>query len=210
MIVLMVTCCFLPLAIIILCYLAVWWAIHSVSYQQFNSSIKGDNSLADSHIVLTCCITGCIAAEGIRVNPESWERCIQNGCCHDLGILRMLGTLHLFCMLCCGQPRICLPSSGCCHARILCQERHHIQPNHLCLHEPTGGHNNYNASCPWLNQMCWIYIYIDYFILSPSVPHMHHAALWQRSGWWLWSIHIKDRSLLCGSGINVVFSVWKK
>lgn len=31
MIALMITCCFIPLGIIILCYLAVWWAIHSVS-----------------------------------------------------------------------------------------------------------------------------------------------------------------------------------
>lgn len=31
MIVLMLTCCLLPLSIIILCYIAVWWAIHSVS-----------------------------------------------------------------------------------------------------------------------------------------------------------------------------------
>lgn len=39
--------------------------------------------------------------------------------------------------------------------------------------------------------------------LSISVPLMHHAALWQRSGWWLWGVHIKDRSLLSGSCINV-------
>lgn len=32
MIVLMVTCCLLPLSIIILCYLAVWLAIRAVSY----------------------------------------------------------------------------------------------------------------------------------------------------------------------------------
>ena len=32
MIVLMTTCCFLPLSIIILCYIAVWMAIRAVSY----------------------------------------------------------------------------------------------------------------------------------------------------------------------------------
>lgn len=34
MIVLMTTCCIIPLAIIILCYLAVWLAIRSVSIKQ--------------------------------------------------------------------------------------------------------------------------------------------------------------------------------
>uniref|UniRef100_A0AAV2JJI9 G-protein coupled receptors family 1 profile domain-containing protein n=1 Tax=Knipowitschia caucasica TaxID=637954 RepID=A0AAV2JJI9_KNICA len=37
MVVLMITCCFFPLAVIILCYLAVWWAIHSVAMQQKES-----------------------------------------------------------------------------------------------------------------------------------------------------------------------------
>lgn len=34
MIVLMTTCCIIPLAVIILCYLAVWLAIRSVSIKQ--------------------------------------------------------------------------------------------------------------------------------------------------------------------------------
>nr|BAD17958.1 red sensitive opsin [Lethenteron camtschaticum] len=37
MVVLMVTCCFLPLSVIILCYLQVWLAIHSVAQQQKES-----------------------------------------------------------------------------------------------------------------------------------------------------------------------------
>lgn len=49
-----------------------------------------------------------------------------------------------------------------------------------------------------------------FVILSPSVPFMYHAALWQRSGRWLWSIYIKDRGLLCGSCIKLIFSFWGK
>uniref|UniRef100_A0A3Q3D827 Red-sensitive opsin-like n=1 Tax=Hippocampus comes TaxID=109280 RepID=A0A3Q3D827_HIPCM len=37
MIVLMITCCFIPLAIIMLCYFAVWWAIRTVALQQKES-----------------------------------------------------------------------------------------------------------------------------------------------------------------------------
>lgn len=35
-----------------------------------------------------------------------------------------------------------------------------------------------------------------------SVSHMHHAALWQTSRRWLGSIHVKNGSLLCGSGLT--------
>uniref|UniRef100_A0A8C1HW89 G-protein coupled receptors family 1 profile domain-containing protein n=1 Tax=Cyprinus carpio carpio TaxID=630221 RepID=A0A8C1HW89_CYPCA len=56
-IVLMITCCIIPLAIIILCYIAVWLAIHAVSF-----------------------------------HTESREGSVQNGGCHDPGLLCLLGT----------------------------------------------------------------------------------------------------------------------
>ena len=31
---------------------------------------------------------------------------------------------------------------------------------------------------------------------------MHHAALWQGGWWWIWNVHIQNRSLLRGTSIN--------
>lgn len=69
MIVLMLTCCILPLAIIILCYLAVWLAIRAVSLEECLYSDEIDENPAESDL-FDVWTTGCNAAEGIRVNPE--------------------------------------------------------------------------------------------------------------------------------------------
>lgn len=73
MIVLMLTCCVLPLSVIILCYLAVWLAIRAVSlipdicdnvlFKLNERLIKPDP--------LGLWTTGCHAAERVRVHPES-------------------------------------------------------------------------------------------------------------------------------------------
>lgn len=153
-----------------------------------------------SHCVLLS-ITGCHATEGIRIHPESWERSVQDGGCHDFGILCVLGTVHLLCLFCCGQPGICLPSSGCCHACVLCQERHHLQSNYLRLHEPTGGHGCHTR-CTFMFENAVVLLNMSP-VVAMAVPRLHYEALWQRSGWWLWSIYIEDRGFLCGSCINL-------
>lgn len=78
------------------------------------------------------------AAEGVRVHTESREGRVQNGGGHDHGVLSLLGTLHWIRLFLCCQPRLRLPPSGRRSARVLRQERHHLQPHHLCLHEQTG------------------------------------------------------------------------
>ena len=101
MIVLMVTCCFLPLAIIILCYIAVWMAIRAVGYtislyNHFNKLFT-----VVKHNFFLWLPTGSRTAERLWVNTEGRERGVQDGGRHDRGLLCLLGTIHSLCLLRC-------------------------------------------------------------------------------------------------------------
>ncbi|KAM7044422.1 medium-wave-sensitive opsin 1 isoform 2-T2 [Molossus nigricans] len=121
MIVLMTTCCIIPLSVIVLCYLQVWLAIRAVS----------------PHALLASPLAGGKAAERIRIHPEGREGGDTHGGGDDPGILPLLGALHLLCMLCCCPPWLRLPPSGGRPASLLCQKCHYLQPHYLCLYEPS-------------------------------------------------------------------------
>uniref|UniRef100_A0A3Q4I6U6 Opsin 1 (cone pigments), long-wave-sensitive, 1 n=1 Tax=Neolamprologus brichardi TaxID=32507 RepID=A0A3Q4I6U6_NEOBR len=60
MIVLMLTCCILPLAIIILCYLAVWMAIRAVAMQQKESESTQKAEREVSRMVVVMIVAYCV------------------------------------------------------------------------------------------------------------------------------------------------------
>ncbi|XP_055013044.1 medium-wave-sensitive opsin 1-like isoform X2 [Boleophthalmus pectinirostris] len=60
MVTLMITCCFLPLSIIILCYVAVWWAIHSVAMQQKESESTQKAEKEVSRMVIVMIMAFCL------------------------------------------------------------------------------------------------------------------------------------------------------
>ncbi|KAK7891601.1 hypothetical protein WMY93_023564 [Mugilogobius chulae] len=60
MVVLMVTCCFFPLAVIIICYIFVWWAIHSVAMQQKESESTQKAEKDVSRMVVVMILAFCL------------------------------------------------------------------------------------------------------------------------------------------------------
>ncbi|KAI1891162.1 hypothetical protein AGOR_G00162100 [Albula goreensis] len=60
MVVLMVTCCFLPLSIIILCYIAVWMAIRAVAQQQKDSESTQKAEKEVSRMVVVMILAFCL------------------------------------------------------------------------------------------------------------------------------------------------------
>uniref|UniRef100_A0A673HXL0 G-protein coupled receptors family 1 profile domain-containing protein n=1 Tax=Sinocyclocheilus rhinocerous TaxID=307959 RepID=A0A673HXL0_9TELE len=60
MIVLMITCCIIPLAIIILCYIAVWLAIHAVAQQQKDSESTQKAEKEVSRMVVVMILAYCL------------------------------------------------------------------------------------------------------------------------------------------------------
>ncbi|XP_029007413.2 red-sensitive opsin-like [Betta splendens] len=56
---LMITCCIIPLGIIIVCYIAVWWAIHSVAMQQKESESTQKAEREVSRMVLVMIFAYC-------------------------------------------------------------------------------------------------------------------------------------------------------
>ncbi|KAG5274527.1 hypothetical protein AALO_G00137300 [Alosa alosa] len=60
MVVLMVTCCFLPLGIIILCYIAVWLAIRAVAAQQKDSESTQKAEREVSRMVVVMIVAYCV------------------------------------------------------------------------------------------------------------------------------------------------------
>uniref|UniRef100_A0A3Q4BHP3 Rhodopsin n=1 Tax=Mola mola TaxID=94237 RepID=A0A3Q4BHP3_MOLML len=60
MIVLMITCCLIPLAIIILCYLAVWLAIRAVAMQQTESESTQKAEREVSRMVVVMIVAFCV------------------------------------------------------------------------------------------------------------------------------------------------------
>ncbi|XP_041945873.1 red-sensitive opsin-2-like [Alosa sapidissima] len=60
MVVLMVTCCFLPLGIIILCYIAVWLAIRAVAAQQKDSESTQKAEKEVSRMVVVMIVAYCV------------------------------------------------------------------------------------------------------------------------------------------------------
>uniref|UniRef100_A0A8C2E457 G-protein coupled receptors family 1 profile domain-containing protein n=1 Tax=Cyprinus carpio TaxID=7962 RepID=A0A8C2E457_CYPCA len=59
-IVLMITCCIIPLAIIILCYIAVWLAIHAVAQQQKDSESTQKAEKEVSRMVVVMILAYCV------------------------------------------------------------------------------------------------------------------------------------------------------
>uniref|UniRef100_A0A8C1XF52 G-protein coupled receptors family 1 profile domain-containing protein n=1 Tax=Cyprinus carpio TaxID=7962 RepID=A0A8C1XF52_CYPCA len=59
-IVLMITCCIIPLAIIILCYIAVWLAIHAVTQQQKDSEFTQKAEKEVSRMVVVMILAYCV------------------------------------------------------------------------------------------------------------------------------------------------------
>lgn len=60
MIVLMITCCFIPLGVIILCYLAVWLAIRAVAMQQKESESTQKAEKEVSRMVVVMIVAYCV------------------------------------------------------------------------------------------------------------------------------------------------------
>lgn len=208
MIVLMITCCLIPLAIIILCYLAVWLAIRAVSFPPCDfifQLLKLDETLSVwlclyVHYRLPCSRRNQSPPRKLKEKYPGW---LSSWSWHTVSV----GDLTLF------SPA--LPR--------LIQDMPSILWLLPCLHtlprvQPfTTRSSMYSWTDRWeqssrchIDQIsgCLQKICLDNELLFfLSVPRMHHEALWQRSGRCLWSIHIKDRGLLCGSCINLhVFS----
>lgn len=209
----MISCCIVPLGIIILCYVAVWMAIRAVRNPTYRTQsklfflIRGQSSLA------YLSPPGCSTTEGIWINTKGWKGSQQNDCCHDYCLCNLLGTIHFFCLLWDCLPWLCFSPTGSSLACILCKKRHHLQPRYLCLYEPTGNKWTFtfaNDSTFYISLYFFLLVYILIYANMPClvVPFMHHAAIWKEGWWWLWSVlYLQNRSLLCGTCINIFWLV---
>ncbi|KAL7838730.1 hypothetical protein AOLI_G00271340 [Acnodon oligacanthus] len=115
MITLILTCCALPLSIIIICYIFVWSAIHQVAQQQKDSEStqKAEKEVSRMVVVMILAFIVC------------W------------------GPYASFATFSALNPGYAWHPAGGSYASLLCQERHYLQSHHLRLHEPPGEISGY-------------------------------------------------------------------
>lgn len=207
MIVLMITCCIIPLAIIILCYLAVWLAIRAVCKPAVLYFIKKTITALQNLIIcpfvhhrLPCSRRNQSQPRKLRKKYPEW---LLSWSWHTVYVGDLTPFLPALLRQTLDMPSI-LWLLPCLHTLL------RVPPSTTQLSMSSWTVRLAQQS-HWWTSFIFLFFFKNYFcVLSPSVPHMHHAAPWQRSWWWLWSIYIKDRGLLCGSCINLhVLLFWK-
>lgn len=202
----MTTCCLIPLAIIILCYLAVWMAIRAVSTSQL-LSVQWKSDYSAQSLSLHLSANHRLPCSRRSQNPprKLREKCLGWWLWwlwHTASAGDRTPPLPVLLQLTRDTPSI-LWLLPCLHTL----PRAPPFTTQLSMSSWTDRWAQLSHSSLHFNVLS----FHKCAFCSSAVPCLHYAALWQRGGWWLWSIHIKDRGFLRGSCINLhVLSVVNK